>query len=183
MIVRQQTSRASGVNHCPALNINERLFSIMSDKLNTPGRRVGQIIHGQSHSRLHWVWITMRQRCNNPKCRRYPLYGGRGIRVCERWDSFVNFLADMLPTYMPGLSLDRKDNDGNYEPSHCKWSNQVEQTNNTRQNVTISHMGETLTVAQWARRVGLRYSTVHQRMRRGWTDPEQLFQPLLRKYK
>ena len=78
------------------------------------------------------IWCTMRQRCNNPRDSSFKYYGGRGIRVCERWNDFRNFLADMGPR-PPGLTLDRINNDGDYEPSNCRWATVKEQMNNKRQ--------------------------------------------------
>lgn len=77
------------------------------------------------------TWVAMLARCTNPKATKYPLYGGRGIAVCERWLKFENFLADMgeRPT---GRTIDRKDNDSNYEPGNCQWSTAKEQANNRR---------------------------------------------------
>jgi hypothetical protein len=77
------------------------------------------------------AWRSMRQRCGNPKCRNYPNYGGRGIVVCFRWELFDNFLADMGER-PPGRSLDRIDNNGNYEPGNCRWATHSQQQANKR---------------------------------------------------
>jgi hypothetical protein len=95
----------------------------------------GRLKHGHCrrgrHTRVWNAWHAMMQRCYNPNLRCYPAYGGRGICVCERWHSFVNFLADMGEP-PPGLSIDRSNNDGNYEPDNCGWATRSEQQRNQR---------------------------------------------------
>lgn len=93
--------------------------------------------HGFSKTKISFVWRQMLQRCNNPKAKVYPYYGGRGIKVCKRWNKFENFLEDMLPTYREGLSLDRRNNDGNYSPSNCRWATKQDQARNRRSTVYV----------------------------------------------
>lgn len=84
--------------------------------------RVKHTKHGMSYSHIYKVWVGIRTRCYNPKNARYYCYGGRGIKVCDRWlESFINFRDDMADSYKDGLQLDRINNDGNYEPSNCRW--------------------------------------------------------------
>lgn len=94
----------------------------------------------------------------------YPRYGGRGIKICDRWqNSFNNFLEDMGPTFKNGLSLDRIDNDGNYEPSNCRWATNKEQQNNKRTNRLITINGITKNLTQWIDETHLKRSTVYMR--------------------
>ena len=100
--------------------------------------------HGQSHTRTHNAWVSMRQRCENPNNDRYADYGGRGIYVCPRWQSFENFLADMGQC-PPRMSLDRHpDNNGNYDPINCRWATNKQQCNNTRRNIVIEQVHDLL---------------------------------------
>jgi hypothetical protein len=87
--------------------------------------------HGASNTQIYYVWKSMKDRCFRQKCKDYPYYGGRGITVCDRWLKFENFLADMGER-PDGTSIDRIDNDGNYEPSNCRWATWSEQMKNKR---------------------------------------------------
>jgi hypothetical protein len=114
--------------------------------------------------------LNIKHRCYNPNRCDYERYGGRGIRVCDRWlESFSNFLDDM-GSCPGGYSIDRIDNNADYAPENCKWSNNIEQANNKRNNHFIEHMGKTLTVSQWSRELGVNRKTIVTRLRDGW-DP------------
>lgn len=118
---------------------------------------------------LYRRWIAMRSRCNDPAHHRYKNYGGRGIKVCERWGSYKNFIEDMgLPPF-PGATLDRIDNDGPYSPENVQWATRATQGKNRRNNRWLTAHGETLTVADWARKTGLQFSTIAARLRYGKT--------------
>jgi hypothetical protein len=133
--------------------------------------------HGMSHTHVHKVWIAMRDRCRNPNNLAFKNYGGRGIKVCDRWDSFSDFLADMGDR-PEGFDLDRIDNNGNYEPSNCRWLSRQKNLNNKRTNRFLELRGETHTIAEWSRITGLSWLTIRQRLRYGWTVERTLTEPL-----
>ena len=113
------------------------------------------------------VWICMKKRCFNPKTNVYHLYGGRGITICDRWMTFDNFLADMGEK-PEKLTIERINNDGNYEPGNCKWATQLEQNLNTRTVRIISFNGIKDSVSGWARRIGMSAGALGHRIRAGW---------------
>lgn len=119
----------------------------------------------------------MLQRCRNPRDKGYPNYGGRGIRVCHRWLVFENFLADMGQA-PEGLTLERVDNFGDYEPSNCKWASAVEQANNRRNNQVLVSNGEALTISQWSARLNLPRGRISQRLKAGWSINDALTIPV-----
>lgn len=120
----------------------------------------------------------MNERCHNPKMDKYEYYGGRGIAVCERWASFENFLADMSERPSPQHTLDRINVDGNYEPGNCRWATKLEQMNNRQINHRVTFNGETHTLAEWSRIVGIPKGTLYARAEKGWTVEMTLTTPL-----
>lgn len=132
--------------------------------------------HGMRDSSEYGIWCAMLGRCRNPKATGYKNWGGRGITVCERWEIFANFFADMGKR-PKGMSLDRfPNNDGNYEPGNCRWATRTEQNRNSRHNVYIEHGGQRKLISEWAREFGLRLPTLIVRHQRGW-QPPALFRP------
>jgi hypothetical protein len=125
-----------------------------------------------------WVkWRGMRARCLNPRTPGYAHYGGRGITVCERWDDFAAFRTDMGDS-PPGMTLDRIDTNGNYEPGNCRWATPTTQTRNRRSTRMLTHRGETRPFAEWAEMHGIRQDTLDMRLRRGWDVERALTAPL-----
>ena len=135
--------------------------------------------HGCSRTPEWYIWESMKQRCANPKTKAYPNYGGRGIKVCERWlHSFENFLADMGPRPSPQHSIDRyPDNNGDYCPENCRWATRIEQGANTSTTMLITIRGETLSLGQWAERAGVDKRLIWERLERGWEASRAVFQP------
>lgn len=105
----------------------------------------------------------MKTRCNNPRQKEYANYGGRGIKVCERWISFANFLQDMEPTWRSGLTLDRIDTNGNYCPENCRWTTNREQQSNRRNTRVVEYLGEKRTLREWAEVLEIKHSTLKGR--------------------
>ena len=125
--------------------------------------------HGLRKTPEYSVWADMIRRGTNPNHPAYKDYGGRGIKVSARWRKFENFYADMGPRPSPAHSLDRIDNDGDYEPENCRWATRKEQARNIRPNRMIPFNGEMLCVTEWAERVGLRRDTLRWRLNHGWS--------------
>lgn len=127
------------------------------------------------------AWQQMRQRCCNPNQIGFERYGGRGITVCERWNSsFADFIADVGQRPSPDHSIERKDNDGNYEPGNCVWATMREQNNNRRNTIYLTHAGRTLPLAEWAREVGIGYTTLKERLVHGWSAERALTETVRR---
>lgn len=128
-------------------------------------------------SKTHQAWRAMIARCHNPSNGSYHNYGGRGISVCDRWrGDFLAFLADMGEPG-PNLSIDRIDNDGNYQPDNCRWATRREQGNNRRTCRHIIFQGERMTIMQAADASGLSHAVILQRLKAGWPE-EKVFCPV-----
>jgi hypothetical protein len=121
------------------------------------------------HTPEYRAWYHMKTRCYNANYKLFSRYGGRGITVCDRWlNSFENFFNDIGERPSREHSLDRFPNmDGNYEPSNCRWATTFEQQNNKCNNRFVTEDGITLTVSEWARRVGTTSTIIHRRLKRG----------------
>lgn len=133
--------------------------------------------HGMSDSVEYRAWLKMKERCLNPANKDFHHYGGRGITVCDEWrKSFDTFYAHLGPRPKDG-TLDRIDNDGNYEPGNVRWASRKRQANNTRRNRQLTYKGETLTVAQWARKAGLTSTCLYQRLRAEWPIERAMNEP------
>jgi hypothetical protein len=140
--------------------------------------RDGHPKHGLVYTPTYEIWCGMKKRCTNPNCVAWKNYGGRGITLCERWMKFENFYADMGER-PEGLSIDRIDNNGNYEPGNCRWATNTEQANNTRQNHYLTYKGETKTIKQWAKEFNMLYSTLCGRIiNYKWPIEKALTEPL-----
>lgn len=151
------------------------LFRMTSGHTKSCGCQRGRkAVHGMKETPTYNSWCAMKQRCNYPGADGYARYGGRGIRVCDRWnESFEAFLADMGPR-PTGTTIERDDTDGHYEPGNCRWATEGEQARNRRSTILIERDGETLCVKDWCDRLGLDVDSVYGRIRRGASPHEAL---------
>lgn len=127
--------------------------------------------------KLYRIWQHMHNRCYKPEAYGYKHYGGRGITVCERWKSFANFYADMSPR-PAGLTMDRIDGDKGYYPENVRWATYGQQIRNRRMTRFITMNGETMCLKDWTRRLGLRYNTIQDRVKKGWLPEIALTTPI-----
>lgn len=154
-----KTVRSGGTRSCGCI------------RRETPQRRT----HGQSKTRIYRLWFGMLERCRNPKNPNFRYYGERGIIVCEAWQSFETFAADMGQA-PDRYTLERKDNSRGYEPNNCKWATRKEQARNTRRNVIIKYQGRMMTVSEACELSGIKVPTVFNRIALGWAESD-LFLP------
>ena len=156
---------------CLAREITEKRNTIHSLSRDKDGKR----------TRLYGIWVRMRQRCKDKNLKDYARYGGRGIKVCKEWSNYKNFYDWALANgYRANLSIDRKDNDGDYEPSNCKWSTLIEQAHNKSNNRLITYCGKTKTLAEWSSTLSIDRKTLSYRLKIGWSIEKAFTTPVRR---
>lgn len=142
------------------------------------GRKHGHCAAAIGMSPEYRSWVAMRTRCHSVRASDYARYGGRGITVCQRWrDSFVVFLEDVGPKPSRAHTLDRIDNDGNYEPGNVRWATPTEQSNNRRNNRLVEYRGQRLTVGQLAKLTGVSRGRLYGRLNAGWPVEDAVAKP------
>lgn len=135
--------------------------------------------HGASKTREYRIWLSMKERCDKPSNDHYHRYGGRGITVCERWRANVeSFLADMGPRPSRAHSVERLDNDGNYEPGNCVWATNTVQSRNRSNNRYVTFQGRRMAASEAAEIVGIKPLTLLARLRMGWPEHEAITVPV-----
>lgn len=168
--VRSDSLQCGAIRSCGCLKKEQEAINLKDNKL-----------HGQSHTRLYGIWQGMKKRCYNKNDKRFYRYGGRGIVVCdEQKNDFIAFQEWALNNgYADNLSIDRIDNDGNYEPSNCKWSTNKEQANNTSECVKITIGNTTKTLTKWSEVFNVDSKVVLSRYRRNPNRTvDELFAPV-----
>lgn len=141
-------------------------------------KRLSLSTHGLSKHPLYETWCRIIKRCTDSSYEHFHHYGGRGIQVCQRWRKFEGFWADMAPTWSAGLSIDRIDVDGNYEPSNCRWATQKTQSNNKRNNRILATPSGDMTLMQAAEHYGIDRNTISHRIdAMGWSVERAVTQP------
>ena len=192
-VLKIDESKAGGrqgyyyICRCDCGNIVSVRGNILGKNTNSCGclkreqdkKNLGRYTTGESHSKLACIWYHMKSRCNNERDTNYKRYGARGIKVCEEWENdFLSFKAWAEKNgYKEGLTIDRINANGDYEPSNCRWLTRSDQQNNKRTTLVIFHNGEykSLKEAYNEEKPDIAYQTVRMRYHKGITDPEELF--------
>lgn len=147
--------------------------------LNKELYKTRNVTHGMSKTNIYRAWVGMVDRCSNIKNSKYGDYGGRGITVCDRWLTFVNFFQDMGGRPFQNAEIDRINNNGNYEPNNCKWSTRTEQNRNKRDSAKVTFNGETKCLSEWAIIYNIDRGTLRSRLHRGWSFERSTTGPLI----
>lgn len=172
------TSRARCIRPRPTLTTAHLVGARHAMAENQSTRRRIPVKRDVARDRVYRIWASMIQRCVNPNSSGFHRYGGRGVRVCERWrNSFLAFEADMGPRPTPSHSVDRIDNDGDYEPSNCRWASVREQSSNKSTNKLLTYRGRTMSVTEWASELGVSRDLIQRRLRLGWSVADAFERP------
>ncbi len=143
------------------------------------GYTIGCAGQAQNWPTEYKIWADMRRRCNNPRNKNFHKYGGRGIKICERWNDFANFLADLGPRPSMAHTIDRyPNNDGPYAPDNCRWATIKEQARNKRSNCRIEIDGVTRTAAEWGDVMGIDANRIATRLYGGWDPKDAVLTPV-----
>lgn len=141
--------------------------------------------HNETKTRLYYVWKNMKNRCYNKNNKRFTRYGARGVIVCEEWKN--NYLAfkewAIANGYADNLTIDRIDNNGNYEPANCQWTTEKNQANNRSTNHYVTYKGETLSLTEWCEKLNIGYEVTKRRLARGWNIDRAFETPVQIHYK
>lgn len=185
--VEQWHKRRSFLCRCDCGNIKVvNLAKLRSGNTQSCGcyqaesRKLHTKTHGYSKTRIYRIWAGIKERCLNPKNHIFKYYGGRGISVCDEWLEFEPFLKWALKNgYKNNLTIERKDFNGNYEPSNCTWIPSSEQNGNTRKTIRVNHNGQTKSLKEWSRILGFNYLAIYKRIYlRGWTVEKAFTTPV-----
>ncbi|MBS4171915.1 hypothetical protein [Bacillus sp. FJAT-49736] len=183
-VVRRDTSSNKTflwVCKCECGNVKTvRSFDLRDGKVKSCGClhaekvRTNTRTHGKRNTLIYHIWCSIKGRCFRTTCKDFPNYGGRGITMCDSWrNDFMSFYEwSMSNGYKEGLSIDRINNDGNYEPSNCRWVTQAKQSRNKSNNRFITIDGMTKTLADWCKFYKVHISTAHSRIKSGKTGKE-----------
>lgn len=140
--------------------------------------------HGMARTRIYKIYQKMKERCYKETDKSYSRYGGRGISICDDWsgeNGFDNFYKWSIKNgYSEDLTIDRMDNDGNYEPNNCRWTNAIVQANNRRNNRFVTYKGQTKTISEWSKETGISSATIRARLNKGLSVKCALFTPVKR---
>lgn len=178
VVVRAELLRNGRTRSCGCLRA-----ALAAEADKESGRIFNEGAKGHDTTEYH-TWAAMKARCLNERHKQYPEYGGRGIRVCERWLTYRNFLADMGRKPSTELSIDRIDNDGDYEPGNCRWATRTEQNNNRRPNrgrrkKQLTILGNTKNLDAWLADAGLTYFAYWRRTKAGELAEDVILDALL----
>lgn len=178
--IRQHNDNRNTMWECSCVCGNITLVvgaNLSSGHTKSCGCTVGEF-HGKTNTRLYNIWKGMRNRCNNTNEYAYKYYGERGIKVCTRWDKYSNFYADMSPKYIPGLTIERRDNNNGYSPENCYWATMDEQANNRSNNRIILFDGKQYTLSQASKVFNISRRVIESRLDRyRWSVEKTLTTP------